>query len=184
MFNFIYYKHMGRCSARSSESHIVLLCIFYCLYHFNWLYYTIFKNFLVHILSIYIMYQVLQVYTSFSFFDNFFSRSIKVGQSSSRRRRLRVAETSSQLFLNYFVSSSLGDVSKTSRRRRGDVFLLENIFSRCDVAATSPRPTGDLKKSPKSRRKNRICLISPRRLRDPRRLELPTGRQLVSMPVR
>ena len=40
------------------------------------------------------MYQVLQVYTSFSFFDNFLSRSIKVGQSSSRRRRLRVAETS------------------------------------------------------------------------------------------
>ena len=38
------------------------------------------------------MYQVLQVYTSFSFFENFLSRSIKVGQSSSRRRRLRVAE--------------------------------------------------------------------------------------------
>ena len=99
------------------------------------------------------MYQVLQVYTSFSFFDNFLSRSIKVGQSSSRRRRRDVAETSSQLFLNHLVSSR-------SRRRRGDVFLLENIFSRCDVAATSPRPTGDLKKSPKSRRKNRTCLIS------------------------
>ena len=148
------------------------------------------------------MYQVLQVYTSFSFFDNFLSRSIKVGQSLSRRRRLRVAETSprrcrdvaetsSQLFLNHLVSSR-------SRRCRGDVFLLENIFSRCDVAATSPRPTGDLKKSPKSRRKNRTCLISlrlprdppnlqetsRRRLRDPRRLESPTGRQLVSMPVR
>ena len=39
------------------------------------------------------MYQVLQVYTSFSFFDNFLSMSIKVGQSSSRRRRLRVAPT-------------------------------------------------------------------------------------------
>ena len=161
------------------------------------------------------MYQVFQVYTSFSFFDNFLSRSIKVGQSSSRRRRLRVAETSprrcgdvvatfpqifglgdvsetsSQLFLKYLVS-------ETSRRHRGDVFLLENIFSRGDVAATSPRPTGDLKKSPKSRRKNRTCLISPRlprdppnlqetsrrRLRDPRRLESPTGRQLVPMPVR
>ena len=56
MFNLIYYKHMGRYLARSSES------------HFNWLSYTIFKNFLVHILSLYIMYQVLQVYTSFSFF--------------------------------------------------------------------------------------------------------------------
>ena len=38
------------------------------------------------------MYQVLQVYTSFSFFDNFLSRSIKVGQLSSRRRRLQVAD--------------------------------------------------------------------------------------------
>ena len=28
MFNLIYYKHMGRCLARSSESHIVLLSIF------------------------------------------------------------------------------------------------------------------------------------------------------------
>ena len=82
MFNLIFYKHMGRCLARSSESHIVFLSIFYYLYHFNWLSYTIFKNFLVHILSIYIMYQVLQVYTSFSFLDNFLSRSIKVGQSS------------------------------------------------------------------------------------------------------
>ena len=42
----------------------------------------------------YIMYQVLQVYTSFSFFDNFLSRSIKLGQSAWRRHRLRVAETS------------------------------------------------------------------------------------------
>ena len=71
------------------------------------------------------MYQVLQVYTSFSFFDDFLSRSMKVGQSSSRRRRLRVAETSSHLFLIHLVSSRC-------RRRRGDVFLLENIF---------PRPT-------------------------------------------
>ena len=148
------------------------------------------------------MYQVLQVYTSFSFFANFLSRSIKVGQSSSRRRRLRVAETSprrcgdvaetsSQLFLNHLVSSR-------SRRRRGDVAETSSSSKTYLVAATSPRPNGDLKKSPKSRRKNRTCLISPRlprdppnlqetsrrRLRDPRRLESPTGRQLVSMPVR
>ena len=54
------------------------------------------------------MYQVLQVYASFSFFDNFLSRSMKVGQSSS------------QLFLNHLVSSRywrrLGDVAETSRR--------------------------------------------------------------------
>ena len=103
------------------------------------------------------MYQVLQVYTSFSFFDNFLSRSIKVGQSSSRRRRLRVAETLRRHRRNFssiiWSRAGLGDVSETSLIRRGDVFLLENIFSRCDVAATSPRPTGDLKKSPKSRRK-------------------------------
>ena len=148
------------------------------------------------------MYQVLQVYTSFSFFDNFLSRSIKVGQSSSRRRRLRVAETSprrcgdvaetsSQVFLNHLVSSR-------SRRRRGDVTETSSSSKTYLVAATSPRPTGVLKKSPKSRRKNRTCLISPRlprdppnlqetsrrRLCDPRRLESPTGRQLVSMPVR
>ena len=148
------------------------------------------------------MYQVLQVYTSFSFCDNFLSRSLKVGQSSSQRRRLRVAETSPrrcgdvaetslQLFLNHLVSSR-------SRRRRGDVAETSSSLKTYLVAATSPRPTGDLKKSPKSRRKNRTCLISPRlprdprnlqetsrrRLRDPRRLESPTGRQLVSMPVR
>ena len=78
------------------------------------------------------MYQVLQVYTSFSFLDNFLSRSIKVGQSLSRRRRLQVAETSprrcgdvaetsSQLFLNHFVSirswRRRRDVAETSRRR-------------------------------------------------------------------
>ena len=39
------------------------------------------------------MYQVLQVYTSFSFFDNFLSMSMKVGQSSSRKRRRNVSET-------------------------------------------------------------------------------------------
>ena len=112
------------------------------------------------------MYQVLQVYTSFSFFDNFLSRSIKVGQSSSRRRRLRVSET--------------------SLRRRGD------------VVATFPQSFGLEQVSETLRRKNRTCLVSlrlprdpqnlqetsRRRLRDPRRLESPTGRQLVSMPVR
>ena len=144
----------------------VCYIMYYYLYHFNLLSYTIFKIFLVHILSIYIMYQILQVYTSFSFFDNFLSRSIKVGQSSSRIRRRDVADTSRRRRRNFssiiWPRAGLGDVAETSRRRRGDVFLLENIFSRCDVAATSPRPTGDLKKSPKSRRKNRTCLISPR----------------------
>ena len=147
------------------------------------------------------MYQVLQVYTRFSFFDNFLSRSIEVGQSSSWRCRRGVAETSRRRRRNFssiiWSRAGLGDVAETSRRRRGNVFL-ENIFSRCDVAATSLRPSGDLKMSPNSRRKNRTCLISPRlprdppnlqetsrrRLRDPRRLESPTGRQLVSMPVR
>ena len=91
------------------------------------------------------MYQVLQVYTSLSFFDNFLSRSIE-GQSSSRRRRRDVTETSQRRRRNF--SSIIWP-----RAGRGDVFLLENIFSRCDVAATSPRPTGNLKKSPNSRRK-------------------------------
>ena len=137
------------------------------------------------------MYQILQVYTSFSFFDDFLSRSIKVGQSSSRRRRRDVAETSRRRRRNFssiiWSRAGLGDVAETSSSSK--TYL---------VAATSPRPTGDFKKSPKSRRKNRTCLISPRlprdppnlqetsrkRLRDPRRLESPTGRQLVSMPVR
>ena len=131
MFNLIYYKHMRRYLARSSESHTLLLSIFYCLYHFNWLSY-----FLVHILSVYIMYQVLQVYTSFSFLDNFLSRSIKVGQSSSRRRRLRVAETSSHLSLNHLVSSR-------SRRRRGDVAETSSSSKTYLVAATSPRRLRD-----------------------------------------
>ena len=93
------------------------------------------------------MYQVLQVYTSFSFFDNFLSRSIKVGQSLSRRRRLRVAETSprrcrdvaetsSQLFLNHLVSSR-------SRRRRGDVAETSSSSKTYLVAATSPRRLRD-----------------------------------------
>ena len=65
------------------------------------------------------MYQVLQVYTSFSFFDNFLSRSIKVGQSSSRRRRLRVAETSPRpcggVVATFPQSFGLDQVSETSR---------------------------------------------------------------------
>ena len=77
------------------------------------------------------MYQVLQVYTSFSFFDNFLSMSMKVGQSSSRRRRLRVAETSPRrcgdVVATFPQSFGLEQVSVTSRRRCGDVFLLENI---------------------------------------------------------
>ena len=86
------------------------------------------------------MYQVLQV---FSFFYNFLSRSIKVGQSSSRRRRLRVAETSPRrcgdVVATFPQSFGLEQVSETSRRRRGDVFLLENIFSCCDVSETNWR---------------------------------------------
>ena len=39
------------------------------------------------------MYQVLQVYTSFSLIDNFLLRSIKVGQALSQRHLLRVVET-------------------------------------------------------------------------------------------
>ena len=68
------------------------------------------------------MYQVLQVYTSFSFFDNFLSRSIKVGQSSSRRRRLRVGETSPRrcgdVVATFSQSFGLEQVSETSLRRR------------------------------------------------------------------
>ena len=77
------------------------------------------------------MYQVLQVYTSLSFFDNFLSRSIKVGQSSSRRRRHRVAETSPR---------RCGDVADTSRRRHRNFSSI--IWSRAglgDVAETSQR---------------------------------------------
>ena len=89
------------------------------------------------------MYQVLQVYTSLSFCDNFLSRSIKVGQSSSRRRRLRVTETSPQrcgdVVATFPQSFGLEQVSSRSRRRRGDVFLLENIFSRRDFSETNWR---------------------------------------------
>ena len=76
------------------------------------------------------MYQVLQVYTCFSFFDNFLSRSIKVGQLSSRRRRRDVVATFPQSF-------GLEQNSETSLIRRGDVFLLENIVSRRDVSETN-----------------------------------------------
>ena len=66
------------------------------------------------------MYQVLQVYTSFRFFDDFLSRSIKVGQSSSRRRRLRVAETSPRhcgdIVATFPQSFGLEQVSETSLR--------------------------------------------------------------------
>ena len=68
------------------------------------------------------MYQVLQVYTSFSIFDNFLSRSIEVGQSSSRRRRLRVEETSPRrcgdVVATFPQSFGLEQVSETSLRRR------------------------------------------------------------------
>ena len=66
------------------------------------------------------MYQVLQVYTSFSFFANFLSRSIKVGQSSSRRRRLRVAtlrRRRGDVVATFYQSFGLEQVSETSRRR-------------------------------------------------------------------
>ena len=126
------------------------------------------------------MYQVLQLYTSFSFFDNFLSRSIKVGQSSSRRRRLRVAETSPRrcgdVVATFPQSFDLDQVSETSPRRRGDVTETSYSLKTYLVAATSPR-------------ENRTCLISlrllrdppnlqktsRRRLRDPRRLESPTS---------
>ena len=59
--------------------------------------------------------------SSFSFFDNFLSRSMKVGQSSSRRRRLRVAETSPRrcgdVVATFPQSFGLTQVSETSRRR-------------------------------------------------------------------
>ena len=78
------------------------------------------------------MYQVLQVYTSFSFFDNFLSRSIEVGQSSSRRRRRDVAETSRRRRRNFssiiWSRAGLGDVAETSSSSK--TYL---------VAATSPR---------------------------------------------
>ena len=150
------------------------------------------------------MYQVLQVYTSFIFslIDDFLSRSIKVGQALSRRRRLRVAETSPQ---------SHGDVAAKSRRRRrnfssvclvsvrslrrsGDVTVVGDNFSRCDFFDNYWRFE---KVSKESQKKIRTCLISPRlshdrsslqetsrrRLRELRRLESTSSRQLAK-PVR
>ena len=88
------------------------------------------------------MYQVLQVYTSFSFFDNFLSRSIVVAETSPSSRR-DVAATlrgrRGDVVANFPQSFGLEQVSDTSRRRRGDVFLLENIFSRRDVSETNWR---------------------------------------------
>ena len=76
------------------------------------------------------MYQVLQVFTSLSFslIDNFLSKSIKEGQALSRRRRLRVAETSPQ---------SHGDVVATfpeSPWFSAGVGHVAEKFSRCDVS--------------------------------------------------
>ena len=94
------------------------------------------------------MYQVLQVYTSFSFFDNFLSRSIKVGQSSSRRRRLRVAETSPRrrgdVVSTFPQSFGLEQVSETSQRRCGDVAETSSSSKTYLVAATSPRRRRDV----------------------------------------
>ena len=80
------------------------------------------------------MYQVLQVFTSFSFslIDNFLSRSIKVGQVLSRRCR-KVTETSLK---------SRGDVVSTfcqspwSPVSLGDIALVENTLNCCDVSET------------------------------------------------
>ena len=110
--------------AHSSESHIVSIYGFlfsYCQNNFDWLSNTICSNFLV-----------LQVYTSFSFSFEVY----KVVQALSHRRRCKVAETSSQLFLNLLGLQQVSETSPSSRTQL--------------VAATSPRPTGDLKKSPKS----------------------------------
>ena len=71
------------------------------------------------------MYQVLQVYTSFSFFDNFLSMSIKVGQWSSRRRRRNFSSI-------IWSRAGLGDVAETSSSSK--TYL---------VAATSPRRLRD-----------------------------------------
>ena len=101
----------------------------------------------MHILSIYIMYHVLQVKTSFSFFDNFLSRSIKVGQSSSRRRRLQVAATlrrrRGDVVATFPQSFGLEQVSETSRRRRWDVAETSSSSKTYLVAATSPRRLRD-----------------------------------------
>ena len=53
------------------------------------------------------MYQVLQVYISFRFslIDNFLSRSIKVGQALSWRRRLRDLEAMFRRLCSDFVAT-------------------------------------------------------------------------------
>ena len=126
----IYYKHMCRClAAHSSESqystafYFLIVCTILI-----YLSYTIILNFLIHILSIFIMYQVLQVYTSLSFsliisFE-VYKRSSVVAETSPpsrgdvavklRRRRRKVAETTSQLSPQSF---GLEQVSETSLRR-------------------------------------------------------------------
>ena len=97
------------------------------------------------------MYQVLQVYTSFSFFYNFLSRSIKVGQSSSiiwsRAGLGDVAETSSSSKI-YSVSETNWKLEKVSKesQKKSNMFDSTATPSRPakspgDVAATSPRPT-------------------------------------------
>ena len=91
------------------------------------------------------MYQLLQVlvYASFSFFDNFLSRSIKVGQSSSRRRRRDVAETSRRRRRNIssiiWSRAGLRDVSETSRRRLPPRKHIKLLRHRRDVSETNSR---------------------------------------------
>ena len=52
-FNLIYYKHMGRYLARSSESHIVLLSIFFLSVPFQLAFqYNILKISSIHFVNI------------------------------------------------------------------------------------------------------------------------------------
>ena len=102
------------------------------------------------------MYQVLQVFTSFSFslIDNFLSRSIKVGQTLSRRCR-KVTVTSSKSrrdVVSTFCQSPWSQVSL------GDIALVENTLKCCDVSETYWRSR--LEKVSKESQKNRTCLIS------------------------
>ena len=80
------------------------------------------------------MYQVLQVFTSFSFslIENLLSRSIKVGQALSRRCR-KVTVTSSKSrrdVVSTFCQSPWSQVSL------GDIALVENTLKCCDVSET------------------------------------------------
>ena len=150
--------HMCRVS-HSSESHMVLLSIFLLSQPF-WLACQ-YNNF-----------KFSRTSFNFSLIDDFLSMSIKVGQTLSRRRRLQVAETSPQSCVDVAVKSrrrrhnlfSISLVYSRSRTRRGDVSLVENKFSRCNVAAKSRRPTGDLKKSPKNLRNNLTCSPGAKKL--------------------